>query len=102
MNNKGEDLLAERTHLLNRFIQMLSTNPTIWYSDEVQKFTRPQQDVISTLTLIADLSTDQLIERITLATKIEISHFSNSQVQSFSDQIREFIVKIKGVFPLLE
>lgn len=48
------------------------------------------------------MSTDQLIERIVSATKIDVTHFSNAQITSFTDQIRDFVVKIKGVFPLLE
>lgn len=41
VKNKDKEVLEERAYILNRFLQNLSIQGDIWYSDEVQKFTWP-------------------------------------------------------------
>ncbi len=60
----NQNVVNERCHLLDRFMDILQKDKYLWSSDEVQLFTRPAQDVKSALSLLPDLNSDQIIQRV--------------------------------------
>lgn len=52
--------------------------------------------------MMPELTSDQIVERIKDATGIDENNYTSNSVKDMNDKVWDFIIQIKGIFPLLE
>jgi len=54
------------------------------------------------MTLMPELTTDEIVDRLKLSTGIKVEEYTDAQISQINDGIRDLVVTLKSIFPLFE
>lgn len=100
IGNKEEIVVKERWFLLNRFLQEVSLIPHLWESEEMSIFLRPKMDIEKNLNLLGKMTSEQIVERLSLHSGVDYLAASSTQ-NKYKDVLRDFVTSSKDLFKFL-